>query len=248
MPLDAHVRIAREAPGFYALPVRLLCISDIHGHADALGAVLATAERWGYTRLLVAGDLVFPGSSAEYDAHGSGIDPLETWRRLMQANAACVQGVTDRALATLDLDRVRPRSDHERARLDRVADVRKQLGDVILARLARLPLNLRIPLEDGRELLLVHGSPHDPTEPFTHDMTDEEVNALLGDDPADIIVCGGSHVPFDRTVMGARIINVGSVGEAPAAASAAHADAVIVEVTAASTDVKLVTIPLGKAA
>src|SRR5690606_16654716 len=37
--------------------VRLLCISDVHGHADALGAVLATAERQGYDRLVVLGDL-----------------------------------------------------------------------------------------------------------------------------------------------------------------------------------------------
>src|SRR5262249_1503769 len=55
-------------------PVRLLCISDIHGHADALAAVLATAERRGFARILVAGDLCFPGPK-----------PLETWRRLTQA-------------------------------------------------------------------------------------------------------------------------------------------------------------------
>jgi len=28
--------------------MRFLCISDIHGHADALAAVLATAERRGF--------------------------------------------------------------------------------------------------------------------------------------------------------------------------------------------------------
>jgi predicted phosphodiesterase len=39
--------------------------------------------------------------------------------------------------------------------------------------------------------------------------------ALLGDEPGDIIVCGGSHVPFDRSVADVRIVNVGSVGETP---------------------------------
>jgi hypothetical protein len=34
-----------------------------------------------------------------------------------------------------------------------------------------------MPLPDGRELLLVHGSPADPTVPITHDMTDDEVAA-----------------------------------------------------------------------
>ena len=84
----------------------MLCISDIHGHADALAAVLATAERRGYEKILVAGDLCFPGPK-----------PLETWRRLVQSQAMCVQGVGDRALATLDADKLRARSDHERERL-----------------------------------------------------------------------------------------------------------------------------------
>jgi predicted phosphodiesterase len=219
--------------------VRLLCLSDIHGHADALAAVLATAERRGYTRILVAGDLCFPGPK-----------PLETWRRLTQAGATCVQGVGDRALATLDLDKVRPRSDHERARLDRLSEVRNELGQLILARLARLPPTFRLPLDDGGELVLVHGSPADPLEPFTHDMTDEEVSALIGDDPADLVICGGSHVPFDRVVSGVRVINVGSVGEAPTGpgVSHAHADATFLETRGSEVLVEQFVVPLGKAA
>lgn len=209
--------------------MRFLCISDIHGRADALGAVLATAERRGYDKLLVAGDLCFPGP-----------EPLETWRRLTQAGAICVQGVSDRALATLELATVRPRSEHERARLDRVAQVRTELGELILTRLARLPQTFRLPLDDGSELLLVHGSPKDPMDPFSHDMSDEELGALLGDDPADLIVCGGSHVPFDRVVAGARIINVGSVGEAPSGShiGGGHADATLIEIRGGFLDQK----------
>ncbi len=220
--------------------MRLLCLSDIHGHADALAAVLATAERRGYGRILVAGDLCFPGPK-----------PLETWRRLTQANALCVRGVSDRALATLDLGSVRPRSEHERARLMRLEAVRAELGDLILARLARLPEEVRIPLDDGGELLLVHGSPSDPMEPFTHDMSDEEINALIGDDPADVIVCGGSHVPFDRTVGGVRILNAGSVGEAPSGsggASGHHADALFLDIRGSTIEVELLAVPLGRAA
>jgi predicted phosphodiesterase len=202
-------------------PVRFLCISDIHGRADALAAVLATAERRGYTKLLVAGDLCFPGP-----------EPLETWRRLTQAGAICVQGTGDRALATLDLGAVRARSEHERTRLDRLTQVRAEIGELILARLARLPQTYRLPLDDGSELLLVHGSPADPMEPLSHDMSDEEISALLGDDPADVVICGGSHVPFDRTVSGVRVINVGSVGEAPSGAhiGGLHADATLIEI------------------
>jgi predicted phosphodiesterase len=219
--------------------VRLLCISDIHGHADALAAVLATAERRGYNKILVAGDLCFPGPK-----------PLETWRRLTQANAVCVQGVGDRALATLDVGRVRERarSANERAKLDRLSQVRTELGDLILARLARLPETFRLPLEDGSEIVLVHGSPADPLEPITHDMTDQEISALLGDDPADIVLCGGSHVSFERMVAGVRVINLGSVGEAPGGDGLAHADLTIIETRASGVEIERLVVPLGKAA
>src|SRR6516164_814413 len=191
----------------------LLCVSDIHGHLDALRAVLATAERRSFHKLLVAGDIVFPGP-----------EPLETWRRLSAAGAVMVQGLGDRAIATLDPAGLHPRSEHERERLARMRVTRDALGDLILQRIRRLPTHQRIPLEDGGELLLVHGAPADPAEPLTHDMTDAEINALLGDDPADVVVCGASHVPFDRMIGGVRIVNVGSVGEAPGAGSrVAHA-------------------------
>jgi len=222
--------------------VRLLCISDIHGHADALAAVLATAERHGYDKILVAGDLCFPGPK-----------PLETWRRLTQANAICVQGIGDRAISTIDIARLSPGNEEERARLDRLAEVRRELGDLILARLARLPQTYRLPIEDGSEIVLVHGSPADPLEPLCHDMSDEEISALIGDDPADFVICGGSHVPFDRMVGGVRIINVGSVGEAPdgtrgLGASSRHANAALIETSERGLEVEQIVVPLGKAA
>ncbi len=212
--------------------MRFLCISDVHGDLDALAAVLATAERRSFQKLLVAGDIVFPG------AH-----PLETWRRLASAGAVLVQGVSDKALALLDPDELTPSSPHEEKMLERMIAVREELGELILERLKKLPTTARFPLEDGGELLLVHGSPADPAEAITHDMDDDEVNALLGDDPADVIVCGMSHVPFDRMVGGVRIVNVGSVGEAPGAGPRV-AHATWIESTPGGVTVEPITVPL----
>jgi predicted phosphodiesterase len=210
----------------------LLCISDVHGHLDALRAVLATAERRAFHKLLVAGDLVYPGP-----------EPLETWRRLSAAGAVMVQGLTDRAVATIDPAALTPRSDHERDRLDRLKTARDALGELILQRIRRLPTHQRVPLEDGGELLLVHGSPADPGEALTHDMTDEEINALIADDTADIIVCGASHLPFDRLVGGVRVVNVGSVGEAPVVGPRV-AHATWIESTPRGLHVEQITVPL----
>jgi predicted phosphodiesterase len=210
----------------------LLCISDVHGHLDALRAVLATAERRSFHKLLVAGDIVFPGP-----------EPLETWRRLTAAGAVMVQGLSDRAVATLDPSGLHARSEHERERLDRMRTTRDALGELILQRIRRLPTSQRVPLEDGGELVLVHGSPVDPGEPLTHDMTDEEINALIGDETADVIVCGASHVPFDRVVGGVRVVNVGSVGEAPGSGSRI-AHATWIESTPRGVHVEPIVVPL----
>ena len=213
--------------------MRLLCISDIHGQVGALSAVLAMAERRSFHKLLVAGDHVFPGP-----------EPLETWRRLASAGAVMVQGLGDKALATLDPSDLHATNDHERRRLERLREVRTELGDLILERLKRLPTHIRIPLEDGKELLLVHGAPADATAELSDDLTDEEINTLIGDDPADVVVCGMSHVPFERRLGDVHIINVGSVGEAP---SGGHreivAHATWIESSPMGISVEQVTVP-----
>lgn len=216
--------------------MRLLAISDIHGREDALAAVLATAEKRGYAHLLVAGDICFPGAGA-----------LAVWQRLAAARAVCVQGLSDKALAKLDPAALTPKSEHERRMLQRFQDVRRSLGEGVLRALGQLPLTHRMPLPDGRELLLVHGSPADPTTTLSHDMTDDEIRRLLGDDPADVVVCGGSHVPFDRTIMEVRVIGVGSVGEAPG--DPPHADATFIEVGLPETGliVEQIAVPLAPA-
>src|SRR5688572_3792758 len=98
--------------------MRFLCLSDIHGNLDALTAVLATAEKRSFQKLLVAGDIVFPGPASEAAA------PLETWRRLVAAGAQMVQGVSDRAIATLDISTVSPTNEQEKRQLERLKRAR----------------------------------------------------------------------------------------------------------------------------
>lgn len=184
--------------------MRFLCVSDIHGHVAALEKVLEAGAIRGFDQLVACGDLLFPGP-----------EPLATWKLLTRHSAVCVQGIGDAAVARVDPTSLEPRDDIERARVDRLFSLHDELGELIVARLARLDATARLHLESGHELVVVHGSPRDPTTAMTIDMDDEELSALLGDDPADVVVCGGSHVPFVRAIGDVRIVNVGSVGEAP---------------------------------
>lgn len=182
----------------------ILLISDIHGRLDALDAVLEEAKRRDVKRVYVAGDLLTGGP-----------EPLGVWRRLTEVKAHCVRGVSDSALCSVDPSKLVPMNSKEREKLEAFLHTRKTVGELVLESLRRLPLSLRVPLIDGSEVVLVHGSPNDPFQEISQDMSDDEILALVSDDPADVVVVGASHVPFQRALEEVHIVNVGSVGAAP---------------------------------
>ena len=179
-------------------------LSDVHGNITALEVVLTELERFDVKRVYVAGDLLLGGDG-----------PLEVWQRLQALGAICTRGPSDLALGSVDPGSLVPIDEEQRRQARRFAETRNAIGDLVAERLRRLPDQHRIPLVDGREVLMVHGSPADANRELSHDLSDDEVLALLDDDPADIIVCGSTHVPFQRSVAEYHIVNVGSVGGAP---------------------------------
>ena len=210
--------------------MRFLCVSDIHGQNRAFNRVIEEANAYGWDQLIACGDLVFPGP-----------EPLAVWKTLVSNRAVCVQGVSDRALAQIDPEKLTATTGQERERIQRFRQVQVELGELIITRLGKLPTIARLPIESGHTLLIVHGSPADPSEALTDDMTDEEMIALMGDEPGDIIVCGGSHSPFERRVADVHVINAGSVGEAP---GGTHAHAVIVTTGAVGVAAQFLSVEL----
>lgn len=184
-------------------------LSDVHGNLEALEAVFKELHARAVVDVFVAGDLLLGGKH-----------PLEVWQRLQGVGAHCIRGASDFALGTVAPERLRPSTPEEAEMAARFANTRRALGDLILRRLADLPQHLRLPMIDGRELLMVHGSPKDPLESIGHEIDDDELRDLLADDVANIVVCGATHVPFIRQIDGIEVVNVGSVGEAPGGAIA----------------------------
>jgi predicted phosphodiesterase len=178
--------------------------SDVHGNLAALEAVLSELGRRAVVDIFVAGDLLLGGA-----------EPLEVWRRLQQVGARCVLGPSDLALARVDARKLVAHSPEEAEKARTFEQAQRALGELLQKRLSQLPRQLRIPMIDGREILLVHGSPKDPFETISHDLSDDELRVMLDDDPADLVICGGTHVPFHRELEDVQIVNVGSVGQAP---------------------------------
>ena len=66
---------------------------------------------------------------------------------------------------------------------------------------------------DGKRYLLVHGSPRKINEYLYEDKPDATFERIAAGADADVIVCGHTHKPYDKTVAGTRFINVGSAGK-----------------------------------
>lgn len=178
-------------------------LSDVHGNAVALEAVLDELQRRSVDTIFVAGDLLLGGEQ-----------PAAVYKRLQQVDARCVRGLSDSALVEVAPDSLAPEDAAQRGMAERFRSTRTAIGELALKYLEKLPDKLRIPMIDGSEILMVHGSPADPSVEISHDLDDESVLALIDGDPADVIVCGATHVPFSRTLDHVQVVNVGSVGQA----------------------------------
>jgi len=61
-------------------------------------------------------------------------------------------------------------------------------------------------------VLFCHATPRNDVDVFTELTPDERIAPLFADVDADVVVCGHTHMQFERTIAGKRVINSGSVG------------------------------------
>ena len=62
------------------------------------------------------------------------------------------------------------------------------------------------------EVLFCHGTPRSETEVFTRLTPEERLVPVMEELEAAVIVCGHTHMPFDRMIGRTRVVNAGSVG------------------------------------
>jgi predicted phosphodiesterase len=164
---------------------------DIEGNLPALDAVLAEVEEEGADVVVCGGDLVV------------GPSPAEVFDRLAAFSEAWyLRGNADRMVLT-GTDEYGTDWDAYRTRL----------GESRLAAVASWPLTVELEIEGLGRVLFCHATPTADDPIFTRATPDEELAALVGDPGADLVVCGHTHVQFDRRLArGLRVVNAGSVG------------------------------------
>ena len=99
--------------------------------------------------------------------------------------------------------------------------IEQRLGPERLQWLGSLPEQLELDVEGLGRVLFCHGSPRSDEEMLLRTASDERLATILAGVEADVVVCGHTHMQFDRAFGGKRIVNAGSVG-LPYGASGAH--------------------------
>jgi len=172
---------------------RVAVISDVHGNAWALEAVLAELDALDVDEIVVGGDTA------------SGPRPMETLDALRERGARFVRGNADRVL---DLQGADTGAAWVQARYW----VAERLGEERLAFLAGLPLDVVVEAGSLGRVRVCHGAPGSDTLTITYLTPDDRLRDLLEGVEEQVVVCGHTHVQFDRTVDGIRVVNCGSVG------------------------------------
>lgn len=169
---------------------RIAVIADVHGNLPALEAVLADIEGESVDAVVVPGDTI------------SGPWAAEVFDLLHGMHAIFVRGNADREVIE--------RSERFGALAPWSAD---RLGASRLAAAAEWPLTTSLSVDGLGRVLVCHSTPGSDDPIYTRITPESELLEMLGPLDADVLVCGHTHMQFDRTLEnGLRLVNAGSVG------------------------------------
>jgi putative phosphoesterase len=180
--------------------MRVAAIYDIHGNLPALEAVLHDVRRADVAHVVIGGDVV-PGPM-----------PRETLRYLLDLDIPVqfIQGNGDREVLArmrgMETDTV---PEQFRGVIRWVAE---QLHPDYEELLASWPQTLRVDVGGVGQVLFCHATPRSDTEIFTRLTAEDRLLPVFEGVSVPVVVCGHTHMQFDRMVGKVRVVNAGSVG------------------------------------
>ena len=74
------------------------------------------------------------------------------------------------------------------------------------------PRTVRLEIPGVGRVLFCHATPHSETDAFTRLTPEEVLLPVFEGLDADVVVCGHTHMQFDRMIGSTRVVNAGSVG------------------------------------
>ena len=183
--------------------MRIAAIYDIHANLPALEAVLDEIRQAQVDCVVVGGDVV-PGPL-----------PRETIQRLLDLDIPVqfIHGNGDREvlaqMSGLETDWYRSASELWR---EPVLWTAQQLDAQHQRLLEGWPPTYRTTIPSLGKVLFCHATPRNDTEIFTRLTPDNSLLPIFEELDASLVICGHTHMQFDRMIGTTRVVNAGSVG------------------------------------
>jgi len=180
--------------------MRVAALYDIHGNLPALEAVLEEVRRSDVDQIVVGGDVV-PGPLVR-----------ETLACLLALDAPVgfIQGNGEVAVLEAMAGRDHPAVPEQHRPIIRW--MAQHLQHEYRQLLASWPMTLRLEIAGCGQVLFCHGTPRDDNECFTRLTPEARLLPIFEGLGASLVVCGHTHMQFDRMVGSTRVVNAGSVG------------------------------------
>jgi predicted phosphodiesterase len=191
--------------------MRVAALYDIHGNLPALEAVLKDVRQADIDQIVVGGDVI-PGPM-----------PRETLGRLLNLGLPThfIYGNGELAiLAQMEgaqsgsvnywgtVTGARPPESVIEIYRWTAAQLQPEFEPV----LARWPKTLQLEIDGMGQVLFCHSTPRSETEGFTRLTSEDRLLPIFEAVDASVVVCGHTHMQFDRMIGKTRVVNAGSVG------------------------------------
>ena len=179
--------------------MRIAVLNDIHGNLPALEAVFEDVHRSDVDRIVVGGDIL-PGPMSH-----QVLDRLQSERVTVEF----IYGNGEVAV----LDQVAGRA--PKVPEAYAPSIRWNAGQLNAAQrtlIASWPMTLRLNVPAFGDVLFCHATPRDENEIFTRLTAEDRLTTIFDPVNAALVVCGHTHMQFDRMVGKTRVVNAGSVG------------------------------------
>ncbi|HEY7207442.1 MAG TPA: metallophosphoesterase family protein [Gaiellaceae bacterium] len=173
--------------------MRVAALNDVHGNIAALEAVLADPALASAEAIVLGGDVAAGGFPSETLERLRGLGDRVHW----------VRGNADRELTE-------PEGGLAAAAM--LDWVRGRLTEEQLAYLHGRPTKAELDVDGIGRTLFCHATPRNDIEIFTAVTPAERLHDVFAGVDANLVVCGHTHMQFDRMLDGVRVVNAGSVG------------------------------------
>jgi predicted phosphodiesterase len=180
--------------------MRVAAIYDIHGNLPALEAALEEIRSAAVDVVVVGGDVV-PGPM-EHEA----LDRLYS----LGARTRFLRGNCE--VAVLDHLAGRPGRALPPEAREAIEWTAGRLRPEDRRAFEDWPRTLRLSVDGVGDVLFCHATPRDEDECFTRLTSEDRLAPIFAGLDVAMVVCGHTHMQFDRVVAGLRVVNAGSVG------------------------------------